>query len=116
MLHLRTLGQLDRVQIIAAVTLPVLFFKDTIKDWFWKIYDKGTGKHWPPFVDQYKPQNGSTTILKFITSYASMSNASGTLVGMALVVLSISAIVEGLLFLQLKIEKSNLQLRDRCSQ
>ena len=79
-----------------------MFFKDTIKDWFWEIYDKATGKHWPPFVDQYKPQNGSTTILKFITSSESKSNASGTLVGMGLVVLSISAIVEGLLFSKLK--------------
>lgn len=68
-----------------------------IKLELWWIYDEETGKLLLPFVDQYKPQNGSTTILKFITFYE--SNASGTLVGMGLVVLCISAIVEGLLFL-----------------
>ena len=98
-LHLRTSEYLDRVYIIVAVTLPVLFFNDSTDLWLWRIYDSTTGELLQPYVDQYKPQDGSTTILKFITSYASMSNASGTLVGMALVVLSISAIVEGLLFL-----------------
>ena len=98
MLHLLTSGQLDQVQIITAVTLPVLFSKDSTKDWLWKIYDKATGKLWSPFVDEYKPQDGSTTILKFISSQEYKSNASGTLEGMGLVVLCISPIVEGLLF------------------
>ena len=98
-LHLRTSEYLDRVYIIVAVTLPVLFFNDSTDLWLWRIYDSTTGELLQPYVDQYKPQDGSTTILKFIISYESMSNASGTLVGMALVVLSISAIVEGLLFL-----------------
>ena len=96
MLHLRTLGQLDRVQIIAAVTLLVSFFKDSIKDWLWKIYEE-PGKLWSTFLDHYKPQDGSTTILKFITSQESEFSASKTIVGMGLVVLCISAIVEGLL-------------------
>ena len=79
------------------MTLLVSFFKHFIKLELWRIYDEENGKLLLPFVDQYKPQNGSTTILKFITCYE--SNASGTLVGMGLVVLCISAIVEGLLFL-----------------
>ena len=31
------------------------------------IYDKKAKKLFKPFVDQYKPQDGSTTILKLIT-------------------------------------------------
>ena len=96
-LHLRTSEYLDRVYIIVAVTLPVLFFNDSTDLWLWRIYDSTTGELLQPYVDQYKPQDGSTTILKFTTCYE--SNASGTLVGMGLVVLCISAIVEGLLFL-----------------
>lgn len=72
MLHLRTLGQLDRVQIIAAVTLLVSFFKDSIKDWLWKIYEE-TGKLWSPFVDYYKPQDGLTTILLSLSQARNLS-------------------------------------------
>ena len=72
MLHLRTLGQLDRVQIIAAVTLLVSFFKDSIKDWLWKIYEE-TGKLWSPFVDHYKPQDGLTTILLSLSQARNLS-------------------------------------------
>ncbi|XP_022793470.1 uncharacterized protein LOC111332411 isoform X1 [Stylophora pistillata] len=75
--------------------------EDSTKDWQWKIYDKATEKLSAPFVDQFKPQDGSATILKFITSKESEQefNSSGEFVGMGLVFLCISAIVEGLLFL-----------------
>ena len=76
-----------------------VFFKNSTKDRLWKIYDEATGELLPSFVDKYKPQEGSTTILKFITSMESESSASETLAGMGLIVLCISAIVEGLLFL-----------------
>ena len=63
------------------------------------IYDKGTGKLSKPYVDQYKPQDGSTTILKLITAttHGPEPNSSGKFVGMGLVGLCLVATVEGLL-------------------
>ena len=76
------------------------------------IYDKKTKKLSKPFVDQYKPQDGSTTILKLITGQDNPTTTILKLItgqepdpscgcnftGMGMVVLCLLASVETLWF------------------
>ena len=76
------------------------------------IYDKKTKKLYKPFVDQYKPQDGSTTILKLITGQDNPTTTILKLItgqepdpscgcnftGMGMVVLCLLASVETLWF------------------
>lgn len=70
--------------------------EDSKTDSYWMIYDKTTKELFKPFIDQYKPQDGSTTILKFITSQEPELSSGCNFMGTSLVVLCLLAIVEAL--------------------
>lgn len=72
--------------------------EDSKTDSYWMIYDKKAKKLFKPFVDQYKPQDGSTTILKLITGQEPDHSCGCNFTGMGLVVLCLLTSVETLWF------------------